>query len=65
MVVVEAAYRAGVDRRGAFARAQLGVTAHDQGANIGCREIYVEHLHGSELVEHGPRREASRQRFEP
>ena len=42
---------------------QLGVTAHDQGAAIGRREIYVEHLHGSELVEHGPRREASRQRL--
>ena len=44
---------------------QLGVTAHDQGAAIGRREIYVEHLHGSELVKHGPRREASRHRFEP
>ena len=25
----------------------------------------VEHLHGGELVEHRPRREAARQRFEP
>jgi hypothetical protein len=26
--------------------------------------MHIEHLHGGELVEHGPRREASRQWFE-
>jgi hypothetical protein len=27
--------------------------------------MHIEHLHGGKLVEHGSRREARRQRFEP
>src|ERR1700686_2328959 len=41
---------------------ELGIAAQDQGAAIGCREVHVEHLHGSELVEHGPGSEARCQR---
>src|SRR5882672_2734317 len=44
---------------------QFGVAAQDQRAAIGGREVDVEHLDGGELVEHGPRGEAWRQRLEP
>src|SRR5229473_4728232 len=43
---------------------QFSVAAQDQCAAIGGREVDVEHLDGGELVEHGPRGEAGRQRFE-
>src|SRR5580704_137286 len=36
-----------------------------QGAAVGGREMHVEHLDSCELVEHGSRREARRQRLEP
>ena len=35
-------------------------TAQDQRAAIGCREVDIEHLDGSELVAQGPRGEARR-----
>src|SRR5256885_13098122 len=38
------------------------VTAHHQGAAIGGWELHVEHLHGSQLVEHGPPGDTSCQR---
>ena len=44
---------------------EFGVTAEDQAAAVGSREMHVEHLDGGELVEHGPRGEAGRQRLEP
>ena len=44
---------------------EFGVAAQDQRAAIGGGEVNVEHLDGGELVEHGPRREAGGQRFEP
>jgi hypothetical protein len=43
---------------------EFGVTAQDQHAAIGGREVDVEHLDGGELVEDGPRREAGGQRLE-
>ena len=43
---------------------QLRVAAEDQGAAIGGRKMHVEHLHGGELVEHGPWSEAGCQRLE-
>jgi hypothetical protein len=43
---------------------EFGVAAEDQGAAIGRGKMVVEHLDGGELVEHGPRREARRQRLE-
>src|ERR1700688_1113445 len=44
---------------------EFGVAAEDQGAAVGGREMHVEHLHGGELVEHRPGREAGSQRLEP
>ena len=43
---------------------EFGVAAEDQGAAIGSGKMDVEHLDGGELVEHGPGREARRQRLE-
>ena len=42
----------------------LRVTAENQGAAVGGREMHVEHLDRCELVEHSSRREARRQRLE-
>src|SRR3972149_908644 len=42
----------------------LGVTAQDQGAAIGSREMNIEHLDAGELVKHGARGEARRQWLE-
>ena len=33
----------------------LGVAAQDQSAAIGSRKLYIEHLHGGKLIEHGSR----------
>src|SRR5713101_6493446 len=44
---------------------QLGITAENQGAAICGWEVYVEHLHGGELVEHSARGEAGGERLEP
>src|SRR5271170_122796 len=44
---------------------EFGVTAEDQGAAVGGREMDVEHLDRCKLVEHSSRREAGRQRLEP
>src|SRR6202790_4671533 len=44
---------------------EVGVAAEDQCAAVGGREMHVEHLHGGELVEHRPGREAGGQRREP
>ena len=44
---------------------EFGVTAEDQGAAVGGREMHVEHLDSCELVEHSSRCEARRQRLEP
>src|SRR6202158_5063282 len=41
------------------------LTAEDQGAAVGSREMHVEHLDGGELVEHGPGGEAGGERLEP
>src|SRR5258708_10846852 len=41
------------------------MAAEDQGAAIGGREVDIEHLDGSEFVEHGARREAAGQGLEP
>jgi hypothetical protein len=43
---------------------QFGVAAQNQRAAIGGREVHVEHLDGSKLVEHGPRCEAADQPLE-
>ena len=43
---------------------QFRVAAHDECATISRGELHVEHLYGSELVEHGAWREAWSQGFE-
>jgi hypothetical protein len=43
---------------------EFRVAAQDQCPAIGDREVDVKHLDGSDLVEHGPRSEAGRQRLE-
>ena len=44
---------------------ELGVAAQNQDTAVGGREVDVEHLHGCQLVEDRPGREAASQRFEP
>src|ERR1700687_6415316 len=41
------------------------LTAENQGAAVGSREMHVEHLDGGELVEHGPGGEPGGERLEP
>src|SRR4051812_1500647 len=41
---------------------EIGIAAQDQGGTVGGWEVHVEHLHGGELVEHGPGSEAGCQR---
>ena len=43
---------------------EFGIAAEDEGAAVGGREVNVEHLDGCELVQHGLRHEAGRQRLE-
>jgi len=43
---------------------EFGVTAEDQGAAVGGGEMHVEHLHGGELVKHGPGGETGGERLE-
>ena len=43
---------------------QFRVAAQDQCAAVGGRKVDIEHLDGGELVEHGPGREAGRERLE-
>src|ERR1700694_1893364 len=41
---------------------EFGVTAEDQGAAVGGREMHIEHLDSCELVEHSSRWDAGRPR---
>ncbi len=43
---------------------EFGMAAEHERAAVGGGEVNVEHLHGGELVQDGPRREAVRQRLE-
>ena len=43
----------------------LGVTAQDQGPAIGGGKLYVEHLDGGKLIEHGTSSQPTCQRLKP
>ena len=48
-----------------LAGVEFGMAAEHERAAIGGGKVNIEHLDGGELVQHGPRGEAVRQRLEP